>query len=104
MLSTLLLENTNLRRDIRYYDNGMDVLRNFSQHLDRSIFMLIGSILVVYDTVVECHIHKHSHIIVHNHNGTIHTHIITHEHLDSDKKHRHIHYSKEHRSAHLKGI
>ena len=73
------------------------------------IFMLIGSIMVVYDTMVKYHLHKHSHTIVHVHNGRIHTHVITHvhehHHITSEKKHGHTHgdykNSEEHRLAHL---
>lgn len=73
------------------------------------IFMMIGSIMVVYDTIVRYHFHEHSHIVVHVHNGRIHTHIITHthehHHITSEKKHGHTHgdykNSEEHRLAHL---
>ncbi|MBC6713295.1 DMT family transporter [Treponema sp. Marseille-Q3903] len=72
------------------------------------IFMLSGTIFVVYDTMTKHHFHGHSHIIVHTHNGTTHTHVITHEHehnhIASEKKHAHRHNeymdSEEHKSAH----
>lgn len=77
------------------------------------IFMVIGSVLVVFDTMVKHHSHEHVHTIVHTHDGTTHTHVITHEHghnhfTDTDR-HSHKHrnhaylYSKEHRLAHEKG-
>lgn len=73
------------------------------------IFMLIGSLFVVYDTIVKHHSHEHIHRIVHIHNGVKHTHIITHEHehehFVSDNKHNHTHNdyvnSEEHRLAHI---
>ena len=76
------------------------------------IFMIIGSAVVVYDTMVKRHSHSHSHIIVHTHDGKTHTHIITHEHehshFISEKKHNHKHKdymnSKEHKLIHKKGL
>lgn len=72
------------------------------------LLMSIGTIFVVYDTMVKRHIHGHTHTIVHTHNGITHTHLITHEHDHShtgnEKKHNHSHRdyinSKEHRLAH----
>jgi len=76
------------------------------------IFMIIGSAVVVYDTMVKRHSHSHSHIIVHTHDGKTHTHIITHEHehshFISEKKHNHKHKdyinSKEHKLIHEKEL
>lgn len=76
------------------------------------ILMSIGTIFVVYDTMIKHHIHGHTHTIVHTHNGITHTHLITHEHYHShignEKKHNHSHRdyinSKEHRLAHKRGI
>ena len=76
------------------------------------IFMLIGSVFVVYDTMVRHHSHGHTHTIRHTHDGTTHTHVVTHEyehnHFTDSEKHRHIHKdfmdSEEHRLAHSKGI
>ena len=76
------------------------------------IFMIIGSAVVVYDTMVKRHSHSHSHIIVHTYDGKTHTHIITHEHehshFISEKKHNHRHKdymnSKEHKLIHEKGL
>ena len=63
------------------------------------IFMIIGSAVVVYDTMVKRHSHSHSHIIIHTHDGKTHTHIITHEHehshFISEKKHNHKHKHKD---------
>ena len=78
------------------------------------IFMVIGSVFVVYDTMVRHHSHEHVHVIVHTHDGITHTHVINHEHghnhFDDMDRHNHKHrnnvylYSKEHRLAHEKGI
>ena len=74
------------------------------------VFMIIGSVIVAYDTMVKRHSHSHSHIIVHTHDGKTHTHIITHEHEHShfilEEKHNHNHKhkdymnSKEHKLIH----
>lgn len=58
-------------------------------------FMLIGTAFVVYDTMVKYHIHEHTHVIVHTHNGIRHRHVISHAHehphfLNEDK-HNHKH-------------
>lgn len=76
------------------------------------IFMLLGSIVVVYDTMVKHHLHGHSHIIVHTHNGSTHTHRILHKHGHnhwiSEEQHGHKHreyiYSEEHKLAHSETI
>ena len=75
-------------------------------------FMLIGSVFVVYDTMLKHHSHGHIHTIIHTHNGITHTHIITHEHghdhFASEEKHGHNHNdymnSEEHRLAHVNGL
>ena len=74
------------------------------------VFMLVGSVFVVYDTMVKHHTHEHSHILVHTHNGVTHTHVITHEHehnhWGSEDTHGHNHNdymnSEEHRLAHIR--
>lgn len=74
-------------------------------------FMLVGTVFVVYDTMVKHHIHGHTHTIVHTHNGVTHTHVINHEHehnhFGNEIKHRHRHEdyinSKEHKLAHAHG-
>ena len=76
------------------------------------IFMIIGSAVVVYDTIVKRHSHSHSHIIVHTHDGKTHTHIIMHKHehshFISEKKHNHRHKdyinSIEHKLIHEKEL
>lgn len=72
--------------------------------------MLAGTVFVVYDTMVKHHIHGHTHVIVHTHNGTTHTHVLTHahghDHFASEEKHGHHHEvylnSAEHWAAHAK--
>ena len=76
------------------------------------VFMLIGSVFVVYDTMVKHHAHEHVHMIRHTHDGITHTHIITHKHKHNhfveSEEHRHNHKgfmnSEEHRLAHINGL
>ena len=76
------------------------------------IFMIIGSVIVVYDTMLKNHIHYHIHTIVHTHNGSTHKHIIKHEHTyshsGSEEKHCHNHddyiNSDEHKRMHETGV
>lgn len=76
------------------------------------IFMIIGSAIVVYDTMLKNHIHYHIHTIVHTHNGSTHKHIIKHEHTHShsgsQEKHCHNHddyiNSVEHKRMHETGV
>lgn len=74
------------------------------------VFMIIGTIFVVCDTMVNHHIHNHLHTIVHTHHGTTHTHTISHDHdhshFASEEKHGHKHEdyinSEEHWKMHDK--
>lgn len=74
--------------------------------------MIVGTVFVVYDTMVKHHQHSHIHKVVHTHNGVTHTHIITHEHehnhFGAGEKHGHNHvdymHSEEHKIAHAKGL
>ena len=76
------------------------------------LFMVIGTVFVVYDTMVRHHMHGHTHTIVHTHNGVTHTHVITHvhdhNHFAAEEKHGHNHHhfmeSEEHKLAHSKGL
>ncbi len=76
------------------------------------VFMAIGSVFVVYDTMMKHHAHGHSHMIVHSHNGMTHTHVMTHEHnhkhFASEETHNHKHddyiNSEEHMLAHAEGL
>ena len=74
--------------------------------------MLLGTVFVVYDTMVKHHLHEHKHTIVHTHNGVTHTHVITHEHehkhFGNEERHNHKHEdyinSQEHKLAHANGL
>ena len=60
--------------------------------------MIIGTIIVVIDTLAIKHNHNHTHVITHTHDGSTHTHIIEHEHEHShyisDENHKHFHQQK----------
>ena len=76
------------------------------------VFMIVGSMFIVYDTMVKYHIHSHSHTIVHTHDGITHTHVVVHEHghrhFTSEEIHDHKHEgyinSEEHKLIHSKGV
>lgn len=55
--------------------------------------MLIGTVFVIWDTLVKNHKHLHTHTITHTHDATTHQHVIEHEHWhkhNSDEStHRH---------------
>lgn len=59
--------------------------------------MIIGTIIVVLDTLAKKHSHVHKHVITHTHDGSTHSHIIEHEHVHNHylngEKHIH-HHSK----------
>ncbi|MBQ3017116.1 MAG: DMT family transporter [Clostridia bacterium] len=59
------------------------------------LIMILGTVIVVIDTLAKKHTHTHTHTITHTHDGTTHSHKIEHEHEHShylsDKKHRHSH-------------
>lgn len=72
----------------------------FNEELSWSYFaglviMIVGTIIVVIDTLSKKHAHIHKHEIVHTHDGVTHTHIIEHSHehshILSDKNHKHKH-------------
>ena len=73
--------------------------------------MLVGTVFVVYDTMINHHLHGHTHTIVHTHNGVTHTHMITleheHNHFGNEEGHGHKHEdyinSQEHKLAHIHG-
>ena len=76
------------------------------------IFMIIGSVIVVYDTMVKYHTHYHIHTIEHTHNKITHRHIIEHEHAHShfiselNPTHSHDNYidRDEHKCMHDKVV
>ena len=59
------------------------------------VVMLVGSVLVVVDTLKRYHAHIHQHTFVHTHDGSTHTHTVTHSHAHNhyvtDDRHRHRH-------------
>ncbi len=65
------------------------------QYLFAFIVMIIGTIFVVYDTLLRAHLHEHTHTFTHTHDGTTHTHTIAHSHLHNhfinDNNHGHHH-------------
>ena len=61
------------------------------------IIMIIGTILVVLDTLAQSHMHYHIHTITHTHDGVKHTHTISHSH-----NHRHYVNGDKHGHKHSK--
>lgn len=63
------------------------------------IVMIVGSVLVVVDTLVKHHAHEHQHMFTHTHDGTTHMHTVTHihehNHYVTDDKHGHRHTQTE---------
>ena len=57
--------------------------------------MILGTIIVVVDTLAKKHTHTHKHLITHTHDGSTHSHTIEHEHEHnhylSNIKHQHYH-------------
>lgn len=57
--------------------------------------MILGTAIVVLDTIEKKHEHTHTHEVTHTHDGTTHTHIVEHSHVHShylsESKHRHKH-------------
>ena len=63
------------------------------------IVMIIGSALVVVDTLIRQHDHEHQHTFTHTHGGSTHTHTVRHSHVHkhylTEEKHRHRHSINE---------
>lgn len=63
------------------------------------IVMVIGSALVVVDTLIRQHDHEHQHAFTHTHGGSTHTHTVRHSHVHkhylTEEKHRHRHPIEE---------
>ncbi len=61
--------------------------------------MILGTVIVVIDTLAKKHNHTHKHTVTHTHDGSTHSHTIEHEHSHnhylSDKNHRHHHKKSE---------
>lgn len=62
-------------------------------------FMIVGTVCVVRDTIINSHSHIHDHYVTHRYGGVTHTHKISHLHLHEhsfeDEKHRHKHSEAE---------
>ena len=63
------------------------------------IIMMVGTALIVRDTLIHNHKHAHTHVITHTHDGSTHTHVIEHihdhTHVISKGKHGHTHSKDE---------
>lgn len=63
------------------------------------IVMIIGSALVVVDTLIRQHSHEHQHTFTHTHGGSTHTHTVRHSHVHkhylTEEKHKHRHSIEE---------
>lgn len=63
------------------------------------IVMVIGSAIVVVDTLIRQHDHEHQHTFTHSHGGSTHTHTVRHSHVHkhylTEEKHRHRHSIEE---------
>lgn len=63
------------------------------------VIMLVGTALVVADTLIRSHVHQHQHTFTHTHDGTTHTHTVTHTHEHNhyltDERHGHTHTKTE---------
>lgn len=63
------------------------------------IVMVIGSALVVVDTLIRQHDHEHQHTFTHSHGGSTHMHTVRHSHVHkhylTEEKHRHRHSIEE---------
>lgn len=61
--------------------------------------MILGSALVVSDTLIRHHMHEHKHTFMHTHDGVTHIHTVVHahdhDHYVTDNKHGHHHSLKE---------
>ena len=69
------------------------------QYFIALVIMLLGSALIVADTMITYHNHAHEHVVTHTHGGSTHTHIIAHSHAHahtgSEGRHAHTHDSAE---------
>lgn len=63
------------------------------------IVMIVGTVVVVMDTIAKNHTHLHTHTFTHTHDGSTHTHTVTHSHKHNHyvimEKHRHHHSRKD---------
>ena len=63
------------------------------------IVMILGSVLVVADTLIRHHAHQHEHSFSHTHDGVTHSHTVMHshehDHYVTDERHGHRHSLSE---------
>lgn len=73
-----------------------------AQYFMALIIMLLGSSIVVVDTILTNHSHVHTHTYVHIHDGSTHEHKIVHEHSHNhiSKMENHIHKHSFERNSH----
>lgn len=68
-------------------------------YLAALVIMIVGTVLVVADTLIRYHKHVHQHSFTHTHDGSTHTHTVTHSHENNhyvtDGKHGHHHTKEE---------
>lgn len=61
-------------------------------------FMILGSVIVVMDTLVKRHVHEHTHTITHKQDGVTHVYTLVHSHAHnhyrSEDNHMHHHSKK----------
>lgn len=65
------------------------------QFLIALAIMILGTVIIVFDTIGQDHCHEHEHILLHSQNGFTHIHKIKHSHrhhhLLNGNKHTHVH-------------
>ncbi len=68
-------------------------------YLAALVVMILGTVLVVMDTLIRNHVHVHTHTFTHTHDGSTHTHTVTHSHAHNhyitDENHGHRHTQSE---------
>lgn len=67
------------------------------QYFIALLIMLLGTVLVVVDTIIMNHSHVHSHTYVHTHDEVTHVHTIMHEHNHNHISEKHLHKHQGHR-------
>lgn len=67
------------------------------QYFIALLIMLLGTVLVVVDTIIMNHSHVHSHTYVHTHDEVTHVHTIMHNHNHNHISEKHLHKHQGHR-------
>lgn len=69
------------------------------QYLVALLVMIVGTVFVIYDTLLQHHSHEHTHTFVHTHDGSTHSHTVVHthghDHFVTDSRHGHHHSQAE---------